>query len=150
MKRFLYVVLAFVALTGCGPSKTEIARSQVNELADTWDGGAKFTPEGTDPWGEPYAAKVEKGDAYYVLTVRSNGPDRLPQSGDDIVAMRMHKHTPLSEAAAPAVEKLGAALGKGLGRGGVAGVKEGLTGKKPDEKGDGKKPDEKKGEARKE
>jgi hypothetical protein len=46
----------------------------------------------------------------------------------------------VSEAAAPAVEKLGAALGKGLGRGGVAGVKEGLTGKKPDEKkGDAKK-----------
>jgi hypothetical protein len=40
---------------------------------------------------------------------------------------------------APAVEKLGGALGKGLGQGGVAGIKEGLTGKKPDDKkGDGK------------
>ena len=56
-----------------------------------------------------------------------------------MVATKSHKHTALSDAAAPAVEKLGAALGKGLGRGGVAGVKEGLTGKKPDEKKEGKK-----------
>jgi hypothetical protein len=134
MRRFLYISLPLLLLTGCGPNKTSVARSEVNQLADSWDGGAAFTPEGTDPWGQPYTAKVDKGDAYYILNVRSNGPDRLPQSGDDIVATRLHKHTPVSEAAAPAVEKLGAGLGKGLGRGGVVGVKEGLTGKKTDEK----------------
>jgi hypothetical protein len=140
MRHFLYIALPLLLLTGCGPSKTAVARSEVNQLADTWDGGDNFIPEGADPWGEPYTAKVDKGDAYYILNVRSNGPDRLPQSGDDIVATRLHKHTPVSEAVAPAVEKLGEALGKGLGRGGVAGVKEGLTGKKPDEKkGDAKK-----------
>ena len=141
MRRLLLIAAAFAGLTGCGPDKKDIALSQVNQMADTWDGRAKFTPEGTDPWGETYTAKVEKDDIHFHLTVRSNGPDRLPQTGDDIVARRSHKHTPLSQLAAPVVEKLGEALGKGLGRGGAAGVKEGLTGKKPDEKKDGAKKD---------
>jgi hypothetical protein len=140
VKRFLYLALPFAALVGCGPSKADIAQSQVNQLAETWDGGEKFTPEGTDPWGEPYTAKVEKGDVYFTLTVRSNGPDRLPFTKDDVTATRTAKHTPISKAVAPAVERIGEALGKGLGRGGVSGVKEGVTGKKADEKKDeGKK-----------
>jgi hypothetical protein len=117
----------------------------LNQLADTWDGGPQFTPTGTDPWGQPYTAKVEKGFADYTLTVRSSGPDRLPKSVDDIVVRRTHKHTPLSEAAAPAVEKVGEALGKGLGRGGVTGIREGITGKKADEKDAEKKDKDKKG-----
>ena len=75
MKRLLCLALAVVGLTGCGPSKSDVAQSQVNQLAESWDGSEKFTPEGTDPWGEPYTAKVEKGDVYNHLTVRSNGPD---------------------------------------------------------------------------
>jgi hypothetical protein len=139
MKRIL-LIAALVGLTGCGPDKRDIAQSQVEQLADKWDGGPAFTAEGTDPWGEPYTAQVEKGETHYYLTVRSNGPDRLPKTRDDVVATKSHKHTAVSDAAAPAVEKLGAALGKGLGRGGVAGVKEGLTGKKPEEKkGEAKK-----------
>jgi hypothetical protein len=134
MKRPCLFIAALLALTGCGPDKTDIARSEVNQLAEKWDGGLKFAAEGNDPWGQPYMAKVEKDDVYYHLTVRSNGPDKLPFTTDDIVATRSHKHTAISEAIAPAVEKLGDALGKGLGRGGVAGVKEGVTGKKPEEK----------------
>jgi hypothetical protein len=141
MKRFLCIALPLLLLTGCGPSKTAIARSEVNQLADAWDGGATFAPEGNDPWGTPYTAHVDKNDAFYVLTVRSNGPDKLPQSGDDIVEVRLRKHTRVRDAAAPAVEKLGAALGKGLGRGGVAGVREGVTGKKADEKGEAENKD---------
>lgn len=145
MKRLLLIVPLLAGLTGCGPDKRDVAQSQVNQMADTWDGTDKFTPEGSDPWGEPYTARVEKGDAYYHLTVRSNGPDKLPQTRDDVVATRNKKHTPLSEAAAPAVEKIGEALGKGLGRGGVAGIREGISGKKADPKKDeGKKPEEKK------
>ena len=133
MKRFL-LIAALVGLTGCGPDKRDVAQSQVEQLADKWDGGPAFTPEGTDPWGEPYTAEVEKDASFYYLTVRSSGPDKLPKTRDDVVATKSHKHTPVSQAVAPAVEKLGEALGKGLGRGGVAGVKEGLTGKKPEEK----------------
>jgi hypothetical protein len=143
--RRLFLLPFLAVLTGCGPDKREIAQSQVNQLAETWDGGPTFTPEGSDPWGSPITAKVEKGDALYHLTVRSNGPDKLPFTGDDVVARRSHKHTPLGEAAAPAVEKVTEALGKGLGRGGVAGIREGITGKKADpKKGEEKKPEGKK------
>jgi hypothetical protein len=139
MKRLIIFALSVVTLTGCGPDKKEIARSQLNALADTWDGSDKFTSEGTDPWGEPYTAKVEKGDVYYLLTVRSNGPDRLSKNHDDIEVHRIGKHTPISKVASEAAERIGEGLGKGLGRGGVAGIKEGLTGKKPEEKKDAAK-----------
>ena len=145
MKRLLLIATALVGISGCGPDKRDVAQSQVQLLADTWDGTDKFTAEGTDPWGEPYTAQVEKDDAFYYLTVRSNGPDRLPKTRDDVVATRSKKHTPISKAIAPAVERVGEALGKGLGRGGVAGVKEGITGKKAEEKKEeGKKPEAKK------
>jgi len=151
MKRILLIAAALAGLTGCGPDKREVARSQVEQMADTWDGGPNFTAEGTDPWGEPYTAQMEKDDAFYYLTVRSSGADRLPKTRDDVVATRSKKHTPISKAVAPAVERIGEALGKGLGRGGVGGVKEGIAGKKAEEKKEeGKKPDEKKGEAKKE
>jgi hypothetical protein len=145
VKRHLLIAATLAGLSGCGPDKRSVAESALNQQADTWDGGPNFTPQGTDPWGQPYTAKVEKGDTHYYLTVRSSGPDKMPQTRDDVVATRSHKHTNLSDAAAPAVEKIGEALGKGLGRGGVAGIKEGLTGKKPDEK----KADEKKGDHKK-
>jgi hypothetical protein len=133
------IAVAVIALAGCGPDKTDIARSQANVLAEKWDGGPNFAAEGTDPWGTPYSAKVEKDPLYYHLTVRSNGPDKLPFTGDDIIATRSHKYTTVAGAAGPTVEKLGDALGRGLGHGGVSGIKEGLTGKKPDDKkGDGR------------
>lgn len=144
MKQLLIMAMALVALTGCGPAKRDVAQSEVSRLADTWDGGPNFTAEGTDPWGEPYIAQVEKDEAFYYLTVRSCGPDRLPKTRDDIVATRSKKHTPVSQAIAPAVERIGEALGKGLGRGSVAGVKEGITGKKPEEKKGEAKPEVKK------
>jgi hypothetical protein len=151
MKRFLYLVLPVAALAGCGPNKADIAQSQVHQLVESWDGGDKFTPDGTDPWGEPFAAKVETGDVYRTLTVRSNGPDKLPFTKDDITATRSVKHTPVSQAVAPAVERISEALGKGLGRGGVSGVKEGVTGKKADEKKDeGKKDKDQKDGGKKE
>lgn len=130
MKRLLLIAVALIGLTGCGPDKRDIAQAQANQMADTWDGGPKFTAEGADPWGEPYSSKVDKGPVSYTLTVRSNAPDRLPQTRDDIVAARSHKHTPVSAAAAPGVERFSEALGKGVGRGGVAGIKEGWFGKK--------------------
>jgi len=136
MKRFVILALPLAALIGCGPSKADIAQSQVNQLAESWDGGEKFTPEGTDPWGEPYSAKVEKGDVNYTLTVRSNGPDKLPFTKDDITVKRSVQHTPVSKAIAPGVERIGEAVGKGLGRGGVSGIREGITGKKSGEKKD--------------
>jgi hypothetical protein len=136
MKRFLCLALPIAALAGCGPSKADVAQSQVNQLAESWDGGEKFTPDGTDPWGGAFTAKVETGDVYRTLTVRSSGPDKLPFTQDDITATRSVKHTPISKAVAPALERIGEALGKGLGRGGVSGVREGITGKKADEKKD--------------
>ena len=136
MNRFLILALPLAALIGCGPGKADVAQSRVNQLAESWDGTEKFTPEGTDPWGEPYTAKVEKGDVNYNLTVRSNGPDKLPFTRDDITAKRSVQHTPVSKAIAPGVERIGEAVGKGLGRGGVSGIKEGLTGKKTGEKKD--------------
>lgn len=135
MKRLLLIAVALIGLTGCGPDKRDIAQSQANQMADTWDGGPKFMAKGADPWGEPYSSKVDKGPVNYTLTGRSNAPDRLPQTRDDIVATRSHKHTPVNEAAAPGVERLSEALCKSLGRGGEAGINEGWFGKK----GDGKK-----------
>lgn len=136
MKRLLLIAAGLAALTGCGPSNRDVAQSQVEQLADTWDGGPNFTASGTDPWGEPYAARVETDASFHYLTVRSHGPDKLPKTRDDIVATRSKKHTPISTAIAPAVEKVGEALGKGLGRGGVAGVREGVSGKKTEGKKD--------------
>jgi hypothetical protein len=150
MKRLLPITAFLVTLAGCGPAKRDVAQSEVERLADTWDGGPNFTATGTDPWGEPYTAQVEKDEAFYYLTVRSNGPDRLPKTRDDVVATRSKKHTPISQAVAPAVERIGQALGKGLGRGGVEGVKEGFTGKKPEEKNGEGKGEAKKPEAKKE
>jgi hypothetical protein len=144
MKRLLLIAATLIGLTGCEDDKRPLAQSQVNQLAETWDGGPKFTAEGTDPWGQAYTAKVEKDETHYHLTVRSNGPDKLPFTGDDIVATRSHKHTAVSEVMAPAIERVGEAIGKGLGRGGAAGVKEGITGKKAEPKKDDKKPEEKK------
>src|SRR5262245_9943667 len=141
MKRVMTFALVVLGLTGCGPDKKQVAQAQVNQLAESWDGSDIFMPEGTDPWGEPYTAKVEKGDIYRHLTVRSNGPDRLPLSHDDIVAKRSMKHASLSEAAGKAAERIGEGLGKGLGRGGVIGVKEGLTGKSASENRDAESKD---------
>jgi hypothetical protein len=149
MKRFLFLALPLAALTGCGPSKTDVAQSQVNQLAESWDGGEKFTPEGNDPWGEAITAKVEKGDVNYNLTVRSNGPDKLPFTRDDVTATRSAKHTPISKAIAPGVERISEAVGKGLGRGGVSGIKEGITGKKAGEKKDDDQKDAPKKDAEK-
>jgi hypothetical protein len=132
MSRFLVLAFALATLTGCGPDKREVTRSQLNQLADTWDGTDKFTADGTDPWGEPYTARVDKGPVNYTLTVRSNGPDKLPQNTDDIIVTRSKKHTAIGDAAGPAVEKLGEAAGRGVGRGGVEGIREGLFGKKKD------------------
>ena len=150
MKRLLLILPALALLTGCGPDKRDVAQSQVNQMAETWDGGPTFTPEGSDPWGTAITAKVEKGPVNYNLTVRSNGPDKLPFTGDDITAQRSHKHSTVGEAAAGSVEKLSEATGKGLGRGAIVGIREGITGKKPEEKkadpkkGEEKKPEEKK------
>lgn len=141
MKRLFPIAAIVVSLTGCGPDKRSVAESEVHLMADKWDGGPNFAAEGTDPWGEPYTATVEKDAAFYYLTVRSSGPDRLPKTRDDIVATKSHKHTDISKAVAPAVERVGEALGKGLGRGGVAGIKEGITGRKD---GDPKKDESKK------
>jgi hypothetical protein len=149
MKRFLILGVALAALTGCGPDKSEVARSELNQLADKWDGAEKFAAEGNDPWGQAYTAQVDKGAAYYTLTLRSNGPDKLPQNRDDVVVTRMHKHTPLGEAAAPAVEKIGEAAGKGVGRGAISGIREGLFGKKGDKQAEEKKDEGKKEEPKK-
>jgi len=145
VKRLLLIAVTLVGLTGSGPDKRTVAECELNQQADTWDGGPNFTPQGTDPWGQAYMAKVEKGETHYYLTVRSSGPDKLPQTRDDVVATRSHKHTNYSDAAAGGVEKIGEALGKGLGRGSASGIREGITGKKSEDK----KGDEKKGEAKK-
>ena len=150
MKRFLVLGLALATLTGCGPDKSEVARSQLNQQADRWDGGEKFAAEGTDPWGQPYTASVEKGSVYYTLTVRSNGPDKLPQNTDDVTVTRLKKHTAIGDAAAGSVEKLGEAGARGIGRGGIEGLREGLFGKKGDKKAEGKKDEGKKEEPKKE
>jgi hypothetical protein len=145
MKRLFLAAGLLAAVSGCGPDDRSVAESEVHRQADKWDGGPNFTAEGTDPWGQPYSAQIEKDEAFYYLTVRSNGPDGLPKTRDDIVATKSHKHTPISKAVAPAIERAGEALGKGLGRGGVAGIKEGLTGKKDgDQKEEPKKGDAKK------
>ena len=149
MKRLLLILPALSLLTGCGPDKRDVAQSQVNQLAESWDGGPNFTPEGSDPWGDAITAKVEKGSVNYTLTVRSNGPDKLPFTGDDITARRSHQHTSVGEAAAGSVEKLSEAVGKGVGRGGVSGIREGIAGKKLEEKTDPKKGGEKKPEGKK-
>lgn len=135
MRILLPFALALVALTGCGPNRRDLAESQVNQVADTWDGGDGFAVQGTDPWSEPLTAKVEKGDVNFKLTVRSNGPDRLPQTRDDLVATRHKKHTPIGEVAGKGAEPIAAGAARGM----VAGLREGLSGKKADDKKDAAK-----------
>ena len=138
MKRLLILngFLAALAL-GCGPSATELREKTISVLnteADRWDGGKKFVTTTNDAYGRPLTSTVKKTTLDYILEVRSNGPDGLPENSDDIVVTRHQRHgeTSMTEEAAKAVEGVtgGAASGvikgikKGLGLGGKEDKKE--------------------------
>ena len=129
----IVVLSLFLLLAGCGPSlrdRQQQATSDMNVLADTWDG--KEAPpsmqDKVDPWGHAYTASVSKGMLNYVLEVRSNGPDGLPKNKDDMVVTRYARHgdTTINKE----VERGGASLTRGL----TKGVKEGWYGTPEKEK----------------
>jgi ribosomal protein S10 len=104
-------------------AKRQRAMSDLNTIADTWDG--QENPPLTDkldPWGKPYTVSVNKGSLNFLMTVRSSGPDGLPQNEDDITVGRSRRHgeTTINKE----VERGGASLTRGL----TKGIKEGLFG----------------------
>ncbi len=103
--------------------------SDMNNLADGWI-GKETLPDlrnMKDPWGNPYIASVSKGDIHFILTIRSAGPDGLPQNDDDITILRYKRHGEYSMN--EEVEKGAASISRGL----FKGAKEGLS-KDPKEK----------------
>lgn len=133
LARIVLFVVAFawaMALIGCAPDLRPNAKSQVNLLADKWDGTGEYKIEESDPWGRPIAAKVTKGDMYYTLTVRSSGPDGLAYTDDDLIATRDKKHTNASKVVGGFFEE----AAKGKVKGTIEGVKEGVSGGKKEDK----------------
>ncbi len=119
---------ALVLICGCSPDLRPNAKSQINLLADKWDGDPDFKIEENDPWGRPITTKVTKGDMYYSLTVRSAGPDGLPYTDDDLITVRDKKHTAASKIVGGFFEE----SAKGKVKGTIEGVKEGISGPKPE------------------
>jgi hypothetical protein len=122
-----FVVLAVVAVVGCGPSAGELREqtlSTLNTEADRWDGGKEFTTTATDAYGRPLSWSVEKGILSYTLEVRSSGPDGLPKNSDDLVVTRSRRHgeSSLTDEASRAAE----GVASGAASGAIKGIKKGL------------------------
>ncbi len=100
MIRFVACLLLGFALTfvtGCADHK-ETARSQVETTVRKDFNDANFPVGGKledkDPWQHQLTWSVDKKYSSDVLTVRSNGPDGLPFTRDDIVATRSIARAP--------------------------------------------------------
>lgn len=111
--------------------KLDKARSDANVLARKEFNETNFKDGGgtgvNDPWGNEYTWNMEKGVWNYGLFVRSNGPDGLPYTSDDIVAKTL---IPISRD-----EGVAENLVRGMSRGAVKGIKQGLKEKvTPDKK----------------
>ena len=144
MRKIVIVIIALltlVMLIGCGESAAERrerierekqqATSQLNMLADTWDGTDKFDTKGqADVWGRPFVADVDKHTLSYQLVLRSAGLDGQPKNRDDIIVYRSKRHgeTTINKE----VERFGESTTRGMSRGAVTGIKEGIFGKKED------------------
>ena len=121
------VLLATVAITGCGPSARELREqtlSVLNTEADRWDGGKEFVTVASDAYGRSLSYTVKKATLDYVLEIRSDGPDGLPKNSDDIVVTRSKRHgeTSLTGEAAKAIE----GVASGAASGTIKGIKKGL------------------------
>ena len=122
-----FVVLVTFAITGCGPSTSELREqtlSVLNTEADRWDGGKEFTTTAADAYGRQLSSTIDKTTLSYVLEVRSAGPDGRPKNTDDIVVTRSKRHgeSSFTEEAAKAAE--------GVAGGTIKGIKKGLRDKK--------------------
>jgi hypothetical protein len=127
--RWLFMPLLLLAMLakGCGPSATELREKTISTLnteADRWDGGKKFATAASDAYGRPLTSSVTKTTLDYVLEIRSNGPDGLPQNSDDVVVVRHKRHgeTSITEEAAKAAETVSSGAASGV----VKGIKKGL------------------------
>ncbi len=112
---------------GCGPSANEVREKTISVLnteAERWDGGKEFATTASDAYGRSLTATVKKTTLNYVLTIRSNGPDGLPQNSDDIVVSRSKPHgeTSITKEASKAVESVGSGAASGV----IKGIKKGL------------------------
>jgi hypothetical protein len=128
-----------LAATSCGESlesKRNRATSQVNVLAEKLS--EKVNADGmfdrvgevedVDPWDNRLVVKYDRKGPRETLTVRSNGPDGLPLTRDDIAA-RFHLDSDQAREARSketqkSVEGVSRAFSKGLTRGVFDAVKE--------------------------
>ncbi len=101
------------------------ARSQANSLARKEFNEKNFPNGGglgdKDPWGNEFTWRMDKGPWNYGLYVRSNGPDGLPFTADDIEAKVL---IPIAKGADD--EGVSERFIRGLTRGAVKGIKQGL------------------------
>ena len=105
-----------------------LVTSQLNTLANTWDGTEVFVVKDEDPWKTPFIHIVNKGSLSYTLELRSAGPDKLPGNADDFVVYRSKRHGENTINAE--LEKGSESITRGLGRGLTKGLIEGWRGKK--------------------
>lgn len=125
MIRMLLFAFALLII-GCGiPTNHDKTKSQLNviirkEFSDTLfkDGGK--TDE-VDAWGNEITWEMTKGTWDYYLIVRSNGYDGLPYTSDDVVVKAT---IPIPRD--PNAEGISERFVRGLTRGAVKGVKQGL------------------------
>jgi hypothetical protein len=128
----LFLFTIFLSVAGCGPSKRAVTQSRVETLAREWgETKVRFLERGRtserDAWDNAISWERTTGVGSCLLVVRSNGPDGLPYTRDDVVARHCH---PIPGELTRNLRAGSEAMGHGGARGVVKGVKEGLKTKK--------------------
>jgi hypothetical protein len=100
MKKY-FLALAVVVFIGCDTCQVKIKKSTslVESLAEKWEQGDDSVLEKThfDAWSNKIVFKVDERENTTYLEVKSNGPDGLPFTSDDIKAMRSRKKKTITQ-----------------------------------------------------
>jgi hypothetical protein len=139
------VLLAGIVLCGmlgcrdqAAEREREQAQAQVQRMANDMDG--RTTESGvydrvkdadikeTDPWGTRIKVRYSQGGIAEIVEVRSAGPDREFNTGDDIVASRMAANLKgVGEGIKKNAEETASRAAKGVVKGAIQGVKESIA-----------------------
>lgn len=137
-------LLIVTGLVGCGgPSNDTKCQSQLGVLAHQEFSETTFKDGGgtgqNDPWGNEITWELYKGWSTYKLTVRSNGPDGLPYTYDDMHAYGNYAIP--KKSVDPEAETMSERFTRGITRGAIKGIKQGVMGD-PKPKDDSKSKDD--------
>jgi hypothetical protein len=139
--RSCWPLLTSLALIGCAKDdRPERARAQVKQWAEkldarTTDSGSFLRHQGPtepDPWGKDLLVSYSHGGMQETLSVRSAGPDGVEFTEDDLVEVRSKMTLQgIGTGIKRNVEEVAEKGGKGLARGVVQGLREGLKQAEP-------------------